>query len=316
MFDRPLEAIRAAMFGHAIADAMGVPVEFMDREELRKDPVLDYRGYGSHGVPAGTWSDDTSMALATLDSLADGVNYEDMMRRFYNWKKKSRYTATDEVFDIGTTTNEALRNYADGMPALKCGCSGEYDNGNGSLMRIIPAVLYCKYKIPFAPLEGHMDLIHRVSSLTHAHPRAMMGCGIYALILMELLSWQNTRAIRLGLEKAKEYYSFAPGFEDEMRHYGQVFDLYDMPCSEEEINSGGYVVGTLKAALWCLLTTESYSECILKAVNLGRDTDTVAAVAGGLAGVLYGVEDIPEKWYQGLIRHEMIDQLCEAFAEG
>lgn len=312
----PIDNIRAAMFGHAVADAMGVPVEFMDRNKLKFDPVTDYRGYGSHHVPVGTWSDDTSMAIATLDSLAHGLDYSDMMQRFCAWKHEAKYTATDEVFDMGITTNHALSSFSKGTPALKCGCCDEYDNGNGSLMRIIPAALYCKYKIPFASLEEHLDVIHNTSRLTHSHPRSLVGCGIYALILMELLTWRNKYSIRLGLKKAKAYYRTLPEYQNEMAHYSRVFRMYYVQPGEDEIKSGGYVVSTLEAALWCILTTESYSECILKAVNLGSDTDTVAAVAGGLAGVLYGVEGIPEKWYQGLIRHEVIDDLCKIFMEG
>lgn len=312
----PIDHIRAAMFGHAIADAMGVPVEFLDRNDLKKNPVVDYRGYGSHHVPAGTWSDDTSMAIATLDSLTYGLDYSNMMQCFCDWKQKAKYTATDEVFDMGITTNHALCRFIKGTPALECGCYDEYDNGNGSLMRIIPAALYCKYKIPFASLEEQMDVIHNTSKLTHSHPRSLMGCGIYALILMELLTWRNKYAIRLGLKKAKAYYRNLPEYQNELAHYSRVFQMYYVLPEEAEIKSSGYVVSTLEAALWCILTTGSYSECILKAVNLGSDTDTVAAVAGGLAGVLYGFEGIPEKWYQGLIRNDVIDELCKTFAEG
>lgn len=312
----PIDQIHAAMYGHAIADAMGVPVEFLDRNDLKKKPVTDYQGYGSHPVPAGTWSDDASMAIATLDSLSRGLDYSDMMQRFCDWKQKAKYTATDEVFDMGITTNHALSRFIKGTPALECGCCDEYDNGNGSLMRIIPAALYCKYKMPFASLEDHMDVIHNTSKLTHSHPRSLVGCGIYALILMELLTWRNKYAIRLGLKKAKAYYRTLPEYQTELAHYSRVFHMYYVLPEEDEIKSSGYVVSTLEAALWCILTTESYSECILKAVNLGSDTDTVAAVAGGLAGVLYGMEGIPEKWQQGLIRHDVLDDLCKAFAEG
>lgn len=308
--------IRAAVFGHAIADAMGVPVEFSDRNWLKKNPVSDYQGYGSHPVPAGTWSDDTSMTIAALDSLARGLDYNDMMQRFCQWKQNAGYTATDEVFDMGITTEHALRRFIAGTPAMACGCSDEYDNGNGSLMRIIPAVLYCKYKIPFADAQEHMNVIHNTSALTHSHPRSLMGCGIYSFVLMELLSWKNKESIRLGLQKAEAYYRTLPEYQTELNCYSQALHMYSTLPEEDEIKSIGYVVSTLEAALWCILTTESYSECILKAVNLGSDTDTVAAVAGGLAGVLYGFAGIPEKWYQGLIRHDMIDEICKAFAKG
>lgn len=309
MSDILIEKIRAAVFGHAIADAMGVPVEFMDREELHADPVTDYRGFGAHHVPAGTWSDDTSMTLASLDSLAHGVDYDDMMRRFCNWKQKAAYTATDEVFDMGIATNTALNRFLHGTPALHCGGFNEFDNGNGSLMRIIPAILYCKFHLEHGSVAEHIQLIHDVSRLTHAHPRSLIGCGIYYFVLMELLDFPDKMAVERGLAKAKEFYRE----HIELAHYHRLTDPDFADLPEKEIRSSGYVVATLEAAIWCLMNTESYSACVLKAVNLGSDTDTVAAVSGGLAGVLYGMGYIPSAWYSGLLRHEEIEKLCTSF---
>ncbi len=307
--------VRAAMFGHAIADAMGVPVEFMDRAELEQNPVTRYRGYGSHHVPAGTWSDDTSMALAALDSLAHGLSFDDMMQRFCDWKQNAAYTATDEVFDMGISTHQALSRYLSGTLALQCGGSGEYDNGNGSLMRMVPVALYVHSFMPDASLDARMDVIHKVSMLTHAHPRSQIACGIYVMILMELMTQPCRGAVLQGIAKAQVYYISQPAFKAELAHFQRVFAMCEAFPVEAEIQSSGYVVSTLEAALWCLLTTDSYSECILQAVNLGNDTDTVAAVAGGLAGVLYGMDGIPTAWYEGLIRKEMIETLCTAFAQ-
>ena len=314
-----LQIVRSAMFGHAIADAMGVPVEFSDRSDRRRDPVTGYRGYGAHDVPAGTWSDDTSMALATLDSLAHGLDYTDMMERFCDWKHHAAYTATGVVFDMGITTSKALTQYKNGVPALSCGLSGEYDNGNGSLMRIIPAALYCKYAAADLPLDRQLAIIHDVSALTHSHPRSQMGCGIYALILMELCDGRGIAGIQAGIDQAKRVYEANPAFSREMDsyvrilNYPSIMDFARTP--EDEIRSGGYVVSTLEAALWCVLNTDNYRDCVLKAVNLGDDTDTVAAVAGGLAGCLYGMEGIPDGWLAGLRKAEDIEALCKVFVD-
>ena len=193
-----IETVKSIAYGHAVADALGVPVEFSSRQERKNDPVSDMRGYGTHPVPAGTWSDDTSMAIATLDSLAGGVNLDDMMQKFCLWKTEAAYTATNEVFDMGIATGEALFRYLKGTPALQCGCDGEYDNGNGSLMRIIPAALYCKYACADLSLDERLAIIHNVSALTHSHPRSQMGCGIYALILMELCDGRGIAGIQAG----------------------------------------------------------------------------------------------------------------------
>lgn len=210
-----LNDLKAAILGHAIADAMGVPVEFTAREERKADPVTDYRSYGSHGVPAGTWSDDTSMTLAALDSLAGGLDYSDMMECFLDWLDNAAYTATDVMFDVGGTTQYALHKFGRCTPAVECGSDGEHDNGNGSLMRIIPAAFYCKYALGDATLDERMAVIHNISALTHAHPRSQLGCGIYAMVLWALLERREKSAVTDALKAAKAYYSKLPTFAAE-----------------------------------------------------------------------------------------------------
>ncbi len=309
--EKILNQVRAAIFGHAIADAIGVPVEFSSRDRRNADPVTDYRGHGTYDQPAGTWSDDTSMTLAALDSLTRGLDYEDMMCRFCDWEENAAYTAGDETFDIGVTTSQALYNYQRGKPAMECGLKDASSNGNGSLMRIIPAILYCKYMLPDAGMEKHIEIIHNVSALTHAHLRSTVGCGIYYFVLTELFDNPSKTAVYIGLQKAAAFYKEC----DEYSTYARLLDGDIAALPEDKISSSGYVTATLEAAVWCLLTTDSYTECLLKAVNLGSDTDTVGAVAGGLAGVLYGFESIREDWVNRLIRHEMIEELCEKFVE-
>ena len=198
------ELIRSVVYGHVIADALGVPVEFTSRSSLQRNPVTGMRGYGTHDMPAGTWSDDTSMALATMDSLTNGIDYEDTMRRFCEWTENDAYTATGEMFDIGITTSDALHRYLIGTPALQCGRHGDRDNGNGSLMRIYPVVLYCCVLHPDEyDTDAMIELIHNYSALTHAHPRSMVGCGIYAFVLRALL---NGNVITDGLTEAREFY--------------------------------------------------------------------------------------------------------------
>lgn len=150
-----------------------------------------------------------------------------------------------------------------------------------------------------------------MSKLTHAHPRSLIGCGIYYSVLMELLEQPDKKAVENGLAKAKAFYSQGPEFV----HYRRLTESGFAALPEQEISSSGYVVATLEAAIWCLLNMESYSQCVLKAVNLGRDTDTVAAVAGGLAGALYGMDNIPAAWYSGLLQHEEIEKLCANFCD-
>ena len=298
-----LNTIKGAIFGHAIGDALGVPVEFCTKDELEVKPVSDMEGHGTHDVPAGTWSDDTSMVLATLDSLTGTLDYKDIMNKFAQWLGEGRYTANGEVFDVGNSTRKAILLYAAGdISPTECGQNSEWDNGNGSLMRMLPFVLYLYYR----KLENPLDIIADASRLTHSHERSIVGCGIYALILWEILCEKSHEAVYKGLSKACEIY----GDNEEFANYSRLFELDFAALPVGKINSSGYIVDTLEAAVWCFLNSESYSECVLKAVNLGEDTDTVAAVAGGMAGALYGYNNLPSKWINKLARNEYIEQLC------
>ena len=308
--------IKSVILGHAVGDALGVPVEFAAREELDQNPVEDMEGFGTYPLPAGCWSDDTSMAIAALDSLADGeIHWDQIMTNFGKWYYQDAYTPTGEMFDVGNTCSIAIENYCKHHKhTWECGVNTERANGNGSLMRIHPFSLYLYYKNNF-----DLETIHRASALTHAHKRSQIACGIYSFVLWELLRNPCKPSVRLGLCRAWRYYKQEPENSVYYKLYSKIglVDVHftDAPGIEypprTEIQSGGYVVHTLEAAIWCLLTTYSYEECVLKAVNLGDDTDTVAAVAGGLAGAMYGYEAIPVKWLTMLKKRETLEEMCE-----
>ena len=241
------------------------------------------------------------MTLCALDALAQSeFSWDAVMENFVRWYRDAEFTATGEMFDIGISCRRAIDNYArQHRKPLRCGLKDESSNGNGSLMRILPFALYAPEDLGF---------IEEASDLTHAHRRSEMACGVYALLLEAILE-QGRDGIPAALKKAEKVY----GREDEWTYYAPLLTIETR--SRDSIRSGGYVVDTLEAALWCLLTTESYRDCVLKAVNLGSDTDTVAAVAGGLAGALYGVEGIPQEWLDALLRRDYIEELCEKAAQ-
>ena len=304
--------ILSGIIGLAVADALGVPVEFKTRSYLKRNPVTDMIGYGTYNQPPCTWSDDTSLTLCLLDSLRNGLDYEDIMKKFYSWYRVAEYTPHGNVFDVGTTTNAAISRYARGVPALECGGKRDEDNGNGSLMRILPLSFYLrgKYGDNYTENPEVYQIIHNVSSLTHAHPKSLIACGIYLTIAECLFDAKDlNKAIYTGLTKADEFYHKHP-FSRFLKHFNKLYNLDFDTLSEDFIDSGGYVIPTLEAALWCLLNTDSYEKCVQKAVNLGNDTDTVAAVAGGLAGLFYGYEAIPEKWIKQIHRLDYIKELC------
>ena len=315
--------ILSGIFGVAVGDAVGVPAEFKTRERLKNNPITDMCGFGIHNMLPGTWSDDTSMMLAALDSLTNGYNPEDIMEKFCCWLIDGKYTPYGNVFDAGVTCSRAIYRYARGTKALNCGGSGYRDNGNGSLMWILAACLYMVTKEVNGELteKEAVRRIHECSSLTHAHIISKAACGLYYFCVKEILSDREhdlMTVLQNGMKKGFAYYREQEwyNFEEAFTYYNCLENLYLFAeVEEKDISSSGYVVDTIKAAIWCLLNTTDYRSCILKAVNLGSDTDTVAAVAGGLAGLFYGYENIPVEWREKLARREWIETLCERAGE-
>lgn len=306
------------MYGLLLGDIIGVPVEFTSREERKADPVTDMREYGTHNQPMGTWSDDSSMAIATMDSIKSigGIDYKDIMDKFAAWYRNGEYTPFGRVFDIGIATTAAIKKYLDGTEPTKAGGASEWDNGNGSLMRIIPVCLYLyeQQKRVCTSENESIYIIHNVSALTHAHLRSQIACGIYYFLVKAIIENSGSIIDRLqaGMDAAFKYYRSDISNYSELSHYDRLIDLHQFKnAPENTINSSGYVVHTLEAAIWCLINSSSYSEAVFKAVNLGSDTDTVGAVTGGLAGLFYGQEGIAQEWIEAIQRKEWIDEIIE-----
>ncbi len=302
-------AVKAGIFGVCIGDALGVPVEFRSREQLKRSPVTKMRALGTHHQPAGTWSDDGSLTLCLADSLCNGYNLEDMAMKFLQWYNAEIWTPHGRVFDIGIATRQSIYKISKGYSSQLCGGISEFDNGNGSLMRILPLLFYIKD----LSIEQRFDRIKEVSSITHGHVRSVISCFIYLEYLIEILN---------GTEKLKAYQRIkltVKNFLDqnpicsqnEMDQFDRVLNYNIFEYEEEKISSSGYVLHSLEASLWCFLNSESYAEAVLQAVNLGEDTDTTGAITGGLAGIYYGFENIPEEWISELVRKEDIENLCD-----
>lgn len=285
------------IMGLVVGDALGVPFEFKQRDTFK---CTDMVGYGTYNQPAGTWSDDSSMTLATLESIVKNqgnIDLQDIMQNFFNWFYHGHFTPHGNVFDVGNTTRFAINRYKFGAKAENCGGRNVTDNGNGSLMRILP--------IAFMEAPKY-DEVRDVSKLTHAHEISLKACEIYVEIAVGLLMDE----VICAANKEEEIKTTMLNISDE--RFARIKDLKNI--SRDDIRSTGYVVDTLEAALWCFLHTESYKDCVLEAVNLGGDTDTIAAVAGGLAGIYYGVggeKGIPEEWIDQIVKKEWIKELCD-----
>jgi ADP-ribosylglycohydrolase len=281
------------IMGLVVGDALGVPFEFRKRDTFKATGMT---GYGTYNQPVGTWSDDSSMTLATLESLVRNnccISTADIMNRFELWLLHGLYTPYGEVFDVGATTHSAIRRHIRSpyIPPEMCGGVGEMDNGNGSLMRILP----------LAFVNCGMSVVVDVSALTHGHYISRVACGIYCNIAQHLIKGETKHEAVTNAP----YYTLPAEFS-RLSRIGEL--------SRDEIKSTGYVMDTLEAALWCFLTTESYKDCVLTAVNLGEDTDTIAAIAGGLAGIYYGTggeKGIPEDWIEVIAQKEWIKLMCD-----
>ena len=300
----------SGLMGLCVGDALGVPVEFTSRAERVKSPVTTMQGYGTWNQPPGTWSDDSSLSFCLAECLCRGYSLDAIANSFWRWYKEAYWTPRGDVFDIGQTTHTAIMRLKQGVVPHQAGGKVENSNGNGSLMRILP-MAYCHRNLTLSELLAR---VHDVSAITHAHTRSQMACGIYISIAVALLEGADLQTAYLqALQDIQTIYSVRE-FLLEKPHFGRIFSGEIAKIPVEEINSGGYVIDTLESSLWCLLNSSSYSEAVLKAVNLGGDTDTTAAVTGGLAGIYYGVENIPKQWMNQIARRQDIIYLAERFA--
>lgn len=284
------------IMGLVVGDALGVPVEFKKRDTYK---ITDMTGYGTYNQPPGTWSDDSSLTLATLDSMVKlgKIDPADIMQNFFYWLNTGMFTPYGKVFDVGGGTRRAIERSANGKGISQFGGKTYMDNGNGALMRILPVAM-----LPEFP-EKESEVLS-VAHLTHAHFISDFACKVYVAIVENLMN---------GAEKERAVFSGVQRFQNSSMpvEYSRLPNIQGL--RRDEIRSSGYVVDTLEAALWCFLNTNTYRDCVLAAVNLGEDTDTIAAIAGGLAGIYYGCDGesgIPNEWIAQIPRRDWIKALC------
>lgn len=304
------DSIISGLLGVAVGDALGVPVEFVSRNRLAFEPVTEMKGYGTHDQPPGTWSDDSSLTFCLAESLCYGYNPVDVAKKMEQWFFEAYWTAHGEVFDIGISTQESLTRLKEGIPFDKSGAKGERSNGNGSLMRILPLAYY--FFAHSTPAPERLAKSIEISAITHAHIRSGIACFIYTDFALQLLAGKNKHEAYEYIRNQTLISLRENGIsETQINPFsGILFDnIAQRP--ENEIESSGYVVHTLEASLWALLNYSNYQDIVLTAVNLGSDTDTTAAVVGGLAGIVYGHHQIPPSWIQQIARKDEIISLAQ-----
>lgn len=298
-----------ALIGFAIGDAFGVPLEFYDRSKLQKNKIDFMLGYGSHDVPAGSWSDDTSMTIATMDSFIDKnkFDYEDIMSKWVSWIEQNKYTPTNSVFGIGRTTLFAIRQFTLNIEPLKCGLNTLHSNGNGSLMRMLPVALY-SYEKKLND-EEIINLTNDMSTLTHAHEISRLACYIYVRYIINLL---NGDSLKIAYNKLKkiDYSSYS---KETIELFNRILVDDISKLKIDDIKSSGYVIDTLEASLWSALTTKNYKDSIVNSVSLGDDTDTIAAITGSMTGIYYKMETFPKEWLDTLLKKDLLIDIANEF---
>ena len=242
------------------------------------------------------------MTIATMASIVNKneIDYDDIMKEFQSWIETGKYTQYSNTFDYGITTARGIQNYKMGIDAIECGGTGERDNGNGSLMRILP--------LAFIP-DIDYETIENISGLTHGHLRSKIACVFYIEIAKSMLENNLTidEHIKLAGNKIKEHYKDS----GELHHFKRIFN--DELNDEDSISSKGYVITTFESVIYSLKNTDNFRDAVLKAVNLGRDTDTVGAICGGLAGIFYGFDSIPVDWIEEIPKISKVFELCEKY---
>ncbi len=306
------EKVKSALFGVAIGDALGVPVEFKSRKDMLKNPVTGMTGYGTYNVSPGTFSDDSSLTFCLAEALTKEFDLNAIGKNFVKWYYSNYWTARGHVFDIGIATRQAIDRIAGGERPDLAGGIEISSNGNGSLMRVLPLVFYLTDK----PIEERYEIIKQVSSITHGHIRSVIACFYYLEFALKLIEEKDKFEIYKILQtEITDHLNSLEINTAEITLFDSLLKHNIHEKNEENIFSDGYVVHTLEASIWCLLTTDNYKDAVLKAVNLGEDSDTTGAVAGGLAGVLYGYASIPPDWIRLLAKSNEIENLAQRLSE-
>jgi ADP-ribosyl-[dinitrogen reductase] hydrolase len=314
---QPADSVKAAFIGAAIGDALGVPVEFSSRLELKTTPVTGMMGNMMHSQPAGTWSDDSSLIFCTAESLISGYSLDDIAVQFSNWKNNKFWTPHGRVFDIGISTSKGIERidrflemgiHVKPIPSQEV---NQNENGNGSLMRMLPLVFFLADK----PFQERFRIIHDVSSLTHAHERSIAGCVIYIEFAIKLLQTNDKYLAYHYIQQEIPLLLKGLISSKELNFYDRILIGNIGEQAECSIKSTPYVLYSLEASLWSVMSYNNFTDVVLSAVNLGGDTDTIGSIAGGLAGMIYGLESLPEDWLEALSRKDDIIDLAERFAK-
>jgi ADP-ribosyl-[dinitrogen reductase] hydrolase len=310
-----IDNIRGMLLGLAVGDAVGTTNEFSYFSRMAQmlggpQIIEDMIGGGPFDLEPGQWTDDTSMALCLAESLIEKKEFDpkDQMDRYVKWYREGYNSVTGECFDIGGTTRKAIETYeVTGQPYSSV--TDRQQAGNGSLMRLAPVVIFHLYND-----ESAVDYAGCSSQTTHSARQAVDACRYFARLLGSVVRGKNAVFYTPKLNAILDLY-----YED-LRLDREVYDVANTdygilkdiePITKYDVNPSGYVVDTLKCALYCFTKTDNFRDGCLLAANMGGDADTVGAVYGQLAGAYYGMSGIPKEWLEKLAWRDKIQKMAD-----
>ena len=298
------------LLGTAIGDALGLPIQFLEREVVAKNPITTMEGLDQFNVPAGTWSDNTSLSFCLAESLCNGYDLNDIINKFTKWMYEDYWTPANETFDINYINYFTIVNLGNNGSPHIAGIDNKRGNSDGSLMRILPLVPY----ILNMEEEKKFRIIKEISSLAYRRPRSILACIALCEFAIQYINSQSIEKAYQAMQQTILQLLKKEMFIEEDIPFKRLVGLsYEEFKNIElkDIRSTGYVIDTLEASLWCVFNTTNYKDAVLKAVNLGDDTDTVGAITGGLAGIIYGYDTIPSEWLEVLAKKDDIIELAD-----
>lgn len=296
------DRFRGCLVGLAIGDALGVPIEF--RPPGTFEPVTDFRSGGPHGLEAGEWSDDTSLALCLAESLIEKREFDpvDQLERYTRWYRDGHLSINGKCFDIGNTTKEAIFKF-EATGESYCGPTHKFSCSNGSLMRLASVPLFYLSNPLFA-VEKSGDS----SRTTHGNLKVIDACKYMGGLIYGAVTGVSKEVLLSERYSPVEDYFNEHLLDQDIDNVASGSFKHKNP---PEIRGSGYVVESLEAALWAFYKSENFKDGCLMAVNLGDDADTTGAIYGQIAGAYYGEKGMPQKWCDNLAKYDLIDSFIE-----
>lgn len=301
--------VKEGIIGCAVGDALGYSSKGQEREELLNKPVLKMLPSIKNGIPKGSWSDSTSLTLATMSSICKkNIDYNDIAECCVSWITSNKYCSVNESFGIGKTTLKSLINYTKRkQPASKCGSVEFEENGNSSLKMILPLAYY--FTALKVSKKDMYEVIKNVCSITHRQEISVCACYIYFNYLLFIIN-SNNKFTALKKLKTLDYSMFTNKTLDFFSRIiiGNIEEL-----DIDEIRSSSFVVDTLEASLWCFIKGDNYKSCVIGGANIGGDTSAIAAITGTLASLYYGIDSIPKTWISDLRKYDYLVEISENY---